>query len=330
MKSKTKKNFDRGLVIGKFYPFHRGHHYLIETALKNSNHDTIILCHTQSYSIPPEIRAGWIKEIFPDIDIRILLHDPSMDDNSPKKSEIWAKITLDFLGFSPDAVFSSESYGKPYSKFMGSTHIMVDGSRKKYPVSGTLVRQNPLLMWNYLDPPVKAYFAKRIAIVGAESTGTTTLAQDLAKHYKTVWVPEYGRTYYEGKMFSQSSQKWRSEEFVYIAQNQNELENKLAGISNKLVICDTDSLATVLWHKRYLGFMSINLEPLIQPKDLYILTDIDIPFVQDGTRDGEKIRSWMHQLFIKELTRRKQKYIIISGSKQYRLKKAIDEIEKIL
>jgi HTH-type transcriptional regulator, transcriptional repressor of NAD biosynthesis genes len=324
-------HYKTGLVIGKFYPLHKGHQYLIETAMKSVDKLTIIVCHTASYSISPEIRAGWIKQLYKDTDVRIFRHDPELDSSSVSMSKIWAHVTLNFLEFTPEVVFTSERYGKPYSEYLGCDHVLVDLPRKTYPISGTEVRSNPYKNWDYLDEPVRAYFSKRIVILGAESTGTTTLAVDLAKHYKTVWVPEYGRMYYEGRMYSQEKETWKTNEFIHIQEQQNAMEEQLAGKCSKILICDTDALATVLWHERYVGSTPPELERelMCDKHALYIVTDTDIPFVQDGTRDGEHIRQAMHKRFIQELKFRHLNFMVVSGSPTERVKKAIERIEKL-
>ena len=325
------KKYKRGLIVGKFYPFHKGHRYLIEFALKRVNCLTVIVCQTERYKIPAHIRANWIKEIFPQIEVKILEHDPSLDSTSTRISKKWAELTINFLGYNPNVVFSSEKYGEAYAKYMGSQHIMVDNKRKTVSVSATKIRKNLSKYWDFLENPAKAYFAKRIVILGAESTGTTTLAQNLAKHYKTTWVPEYGRIYYEGKMYSQNPTTWKTTEFLHIANIQNKMEEILAEQCSQLLICDTDSLATTIWHQRYIGHKAKELDKLVNTDhySLYILTGTDIPFKQDGTRDGEHLREWMHQLFVNELRKRKLKFIIVKGNKKERLSQAIKEIDKI-
>ena len=113
--------------------------------------------------------------------------------------------------------------------------------------------------WEHLEPCVRAHFARRVSVVGAESTGTTTLARDLAEHYQTVWVPEYGREYCENLQSAGLdlwTYQWRSPEFTEIARKQQELEDALARQANRILICDTDVLATGIWHERYLGSVS--------------------------------------------------------------------------
>ncbi len=326
------KKFNIGLVIGKFYPFHLGHQYLIQTALNESKKVVVIICQTDRYQIPVKLRAKWIKNTFPKVKIKIFHHSKSMDSDSPKVSKIWAKATTDFLGYAPDAVFSSEKYGNPYAAHMGSVHRLVDLNRKHIPISATKIRSDLNKYWDYLSSEAKAYYALHIVCVGAESTGTTTLTKDLAHHFQTSWVPEYGRTYYEGKMTSPYLNTWTTNEFVHIAKMQNQMEEELAKQANKILVCDTNSFATQVWHERYVGFMSSEVSKVAKKTraDLYILTNTDIPFVQDGTRDGEHQRQNMHNRFLEELKKQNLKYIVVSGSKKKRLDTAITEINKLL
>ncbi len=325
------KKYKTGLVIGKFYPFHKGHEYLIQTALSNADKVTVIICQTNSYKIPVKIRASWIKKTFPQVNLKIFKHGEELDSDSPTISQTWAKITVEFLGFVPDAVFSSEEYGAPYAKYMGSQHVLVDLARQHIPISATKIRSDVNKYWDYLSDEAKGYYAKHIVVLGAESTGTTTLAKELAKHFQTPWVPEYGRTYCEGKMTGKNINHWQTSEFVHIASIQNKMENKLAKLANKVLICDTNSFATELWHERYMNFLSKKIKKISSKvkADLYILTNTDIPFVQDGTRDGEYIRHCMHHRFEEILKDRKLKYIVVSGSREKRLKDSIKAISKI-
>lgn len=327
-----KKKYKTGLVIGKFYPFHKGHEYLIQTALNSVEELTVIVCQTDRYKIPAGIRAGWIRNTFPKVNIRIFRHDASLDSDSTDISEKWAKLTVGFLGFIPEVVFSSENYGGPYANFMGSKHVLVDQKRIKFPVSGTAVRQDIYKNWEFLPEETKKYFSSKVVVIGAESTGTTTLARDLAKYYQTVWVPEYGRYYYEGKMFSKKSDNWNTDEFVHIAKMQNKFENGLIKQSDKILICDTDAFATTVWHERYVGHKSDLVDKVVKKEKplLYIVTGTEIPFVQDGTRDGEQIRQWMHERFLEKLNSSKLNYLVVHGSPDERVLKSVKEINRLL
>lgn len=315
----------RGLVVGKFYPFHSGHAYLIETAAKQSDQLTVLVCDRSDQVFSGEERARWIKEFFPTVEVRVM-RDIFDDDNS----ERWAKYTKAFLGYRPDLVFTSEDYGDAYAKYLGATHVLVNRARNIVPISGTLVRQNPFEHWQFLSAAVRSRLARRVALVGAESTGTTTMAKALATHFSTVWVPEFGRFYSEGKWPSKTA--WKTEEFIFIAEEQNRIEDYYARLANKLLICDTNAWATRLWHERYIGTLDRGVEARSKGRqyDLVLLTDCDIPFVQDGLRDGEHIRVSMHKRFQTVLEQEGIPYILLSGSHEKRLKEAVSACEKLL
>lgn len=320
----------RGLVIGKFYPPHRGHKFLIESALAEVDELDVLICVRPDQTISGELRCRWLQEIHPTARVRAI-EDPGRDDDS----QFWAEYTLRVLGRAPDLVFTSEDYGESYARFLGCRHVMVDKERKQFTTSGSAVRLEPLRHWEYLEPCVRAHYAKRVSVVGAESTGTTTLARDLAEHYHTVCVREYGREYCE-KLQSAGvdlwTYEWRSEEFVDIACRQQELEDVLARDANRVLICDTDVLATGIWHERYMGARSPEVDKISAPlrHDLYLLTDCDIPFVQDGLREGEALRQWMTRRFEEELTQRKVPWVKVGGSRERRLEQAAVEVDKLL
>jgi HTH-type transcriptional regulator, transcriptional repressor of NAD biosynthesis genes len=170
----------------------------------------------------------------------------------------------------------------------------------------------------------------RVVIVGAESTGKTTLAVALAEHYQTTWVPEFGRLYTEARR--PSGELWHSDEFTFIATEQVRMEDALERIANRVLICDTDAFATAIWHERYLGVPSADVLALAASRryDLYVLTDVDTPFVPDDIRDGESIREWMHKRFRDDLSRMGVPVLFVSGPHEQRLAAAIARIDTLL
>lgn len=322
----TGENMKRGLVVGKFYPFHQGHNYLINQAKKQVDRLTVLVCYRCTETIDVNLRAQWIQEEHPDIQVLIIFD--IMDDEN---SKAWAEYTKKILGYVPDVVFSSEDYGEPYAYHLGCQHVLVDRERNTFPVCGTNVREKPLSNWEFLTPAVRGYYAKRVCVLGAESTGTTTMAQSLAEHYKTEWAFEFGRAYWEGKMATKNSE-WRTEDFIFIAQEQNRLEDYLAKYCNKILLCDTNSLVTSLWHERYLGIISKEVEAVSEnyKYDFYFLTGNEISFIQDGTRDGEHIRNRMHDRFKEELTTKGIDFVELTGSHNQRIKSAIKVCDQLL
>ena len=319
----------RGLVIGKFHPPHLGHKFLIETALAQVDHLDVLVCARPGQIIPGKLRAGWLQQIHPQAGV-LVIDDPGEDDNS----QFWARYVVQILGRAPEVVFTSEDYGEALAWYLGCRHVMVDRGRVRVPISARAICEAPLRCWEYLEPCVRAYFVKRVCVVEAESTGKTTLARDLAENYHTVWVPEYGREYCE-KLQSAGvdlwKYQWRSEEFSEIAGTQQEIEDGMAGMANRVLICDTDVLSTGIWHERYMGGPSAQVDAIAgsRPHDLYLLTSCDIAFRQDGMRDGETIRQWMTGRFEQALAGRFA-WTKISGGREQRLASAVRAVDKLL
>ena len=155
--------YKTGVIVGKFYPPHKGHHYLINTGLKNCHELTVIVCTREDQSIPGTLRADWIREVHPKA--KVILADDSIPENQDPEdySKAWAEYTLKLLGFVPDVAFTSEEYGERWARYMGCEHFLVDIKRETIPCSGTMIRAKPLKYLNYLEPCVKEYFQKKYA-----------------------------------------------------------------------------------------------------------------------------------------------------------------------
>lgn len=202
----------------------------------------------------------------------------------------------------------------------------VDRARLQVPCSARFIREDPYTNWEFIAPPARAWYAKRACLLGAESTGTTTLAIALAEHYRTVWVPEYGREYSETK-----SGEWTTPEFIHVGAVQKEREDRAARDLNRVLICDTNAFATTLWHRRYVGFVddAVRTAGDASRCDLYLLTGDEIPFVQDGWRDGEHLRHDMHRWFEEALRDQPVPWLLLRGSHEERMQIATRAIGRI-
>jgi HTH-type transcriptional repressor of NAD biosynthesis genes len=319
-----------GFTVGKFYPPHRGHKHLIDTARSQVDRMIVMLCHHPCQKIPGELRRDWLREIHPDCEIHLVQDE--LDDDSQQ----WAAFTLKHLGFAPDIVFSSENYGPRFAELMGSRHIMIDKPRTTVPISATRIRSSPLEYLDYLEPCVRAYFVKRVVMIGAESTGKTTLAQILAQKYQTNWVAEYGREHWERKIaglpITGQLPDWTPDEFVHIATEQQCRENLAARTANRVLFCDTNAFITGTWFERYQGTRNEAVDEIGRhdKADLYLLTEPDFPFVQDGVRDGQAIRGWMQQRFVDQLEGSATPWFRLGGPIEQRVAIASDPVDRLL
>jgi HTH-type transcriptional repressor of NAD biosynthesis genes len=353
------EQFKHGLVIGKFYPPHAGHEYLIRTASDYCGIVTVVAMASSVESIPLALRVEWLKEIFKDrlnVTIVGVMDDEPIDYHS---DAVWSAhvahmqrgldeanaLRARSQATTVDAVFTSEQYGNELAVRFNAAHVCLDQSRALYPVSGTAIRRQPADYWDLLAPCVRAFLCQRVVIVGAESTGKTTLAAALVARLRqrggvwarTQWAAEYGREYTANKFAVAQALagaqrmpipkveelRWHSAEFEAIANAQIQLEHRSASSSSPILVCDTDAFATEIWHRRYVGSISSAVAALSQSMPIrlgYILTRWrDIDFEQDGLRDGEHIRSWMHDEFVNRLNSMSVPWLLTAGSIENRV-----------
>ena len=172
----------------------------------------------------------------------------------------------------------------------------------------------------------------KVVLFGPESTGKTTLAKQLAKHYQTQWVPEYAREYLQRK-WDEEQKICELEDLVPIAQGQIQLENELTKKANRVLICDTDILETKIYSEAYFdGYCDPELEKyaLQNQYDLYFLTDIDVPWIKDDLRDRPNQREQMFNLFKTNLEKYRRSFVILTGKEVQRFKYAVSHIDKLL
>lgn len=166
-----------------------------------------------------------------------------------------------------------------------------------------------------------------MAIVGPECTGKTDLAQFLAHHYQTNWVPEYARNYID-----QLNRPYDQSDLVTIARGQLLLEDQLALRANKLLFCDTNLMVIKIWSEFKYGDCPIEIiEKMIARKyDLHMLTNIDIPWADDPQREHPDKRDLLYETYKAQLIKNDINFVEIKGLDEARKKAAIEAVDKIL
>ena len=164
----------------------------------------------------------------------------------------------------------------------------------------------------------------KIALFGPESTGKTTLANQLATHFKTTWAPEYAREYLQQK-WNEKQEICSPEDLLPIAYGQIQLENQALEFANTFLFCDTCLLVTKVFSELYYGFCDPILDKAAKKNqyDLFILTDIDVPWKSDDLRDKPNEREATFEQFKKALIDFKKPFIVLKGNEQERLDQSI-------
>jgi NadR type nicotinamide-nucleotide adenylyltransferase len=168
---------------------------------------------------------------------------------------------------------------------------------------------------------------RKIAVIGAESTGKTWLCESLAKHYATVWVPEYARDYFHDS----DIYNFTMEDLVKIAEKQIALEEELFLKAKDFLFCDTTLITLKMWAE--LDFQ--RTPPIIEdnlPKikyDHYFITNNEMPWVKDPLRQNKHSRDLLMEMNITEVKKLGMSYSIISGKDDERLKNAIQILESL-
>ncbi|MCA1950094.1 adenylyltransferase/cytidyltransferase family protein [Gracilinema caldarium] len=154
--------YKTGLTVGKFAPLHRGHQHLIETALAETEHLIVVVYQAKSVTpIPLEVRAGWIRTLYPQAEVLEAPDAPEISGNSPEIRKIHEEFLRSFMaGRKIDVFFSSEAYGDWAAKVLHCDHRVVDRERIRVPISATDIRANREAYSHFLDPIVLADLEK--------------------------------------------------------------------------------------------------------------------------------------------------------------------------
>ena len=326
-----------GLVVGKFWPPHRGHQRLLETAAAQVHELAVLVyAHPDAADFPAAVRAEWLRALYrgdeaadgPRIGLtplRIFALSAEADGVPPDAAEdathrAFVRQWLARQGISVDVVFSSEADGPGFAEHLGAAHVAVDVARAPVPVSGTQVRNDPAAFAPFLHPLVAAQYGAvppaavpRVVLLGAESSGKTTLCAALAAACGTAWVPEYGRTLHE-----QKNGNLDDDDLLYIARRHIELEDEAASQAKGVLFCDTNAATTALYAYYYFHRCDPALRALAAVcGQRYAHTFVcapTVPFAPDGWRGPEALRSFQHGMILLQLDHYGIPYTLLEGT----------------
>jgi HTH-type transcriptional regulator, transcriptional repressor of NAD biosynthesis genes len=170
---------------------------------------------------------------------------------------------------------------------------------------------------------------KRVCLLGAESTGKSTLAEALAHRFETLWNPEYGRPYTQ--LGRTPDAPWMSAEFTHIARMHCWYEDFLATLASLVLFSDTDAFTTSVFHEVYLGIPATDFPELVdRDYDLFVVCGLDVPWRHDGIREFEAQRRWMHERYLERARGSGSPWLLAEGPLDVRVEVAAEQVYRAL
>jgi NadR type nicotinamide-nucleotide adenylyltransferase len=311
-----------GLTLGKFAPLHKGHQALIEKGIAETEQFKVLIYHApEETRIPLSVRADWIRTIYPGIEVLEAWDGPTVMGDTPEIRSIQEEYILRILGDRRITHFySSEFYGDHVSKALGAIDRRIDPDRSRISVSGTAIRSDVFGTRHHVDPRVYRDLITWVVFLGAPSTGKTSLCRELSKRYETVWMPEYGREYWDTH---QQDRTLTQEQLLEIAIGHRAKEEDLVQNAKGFLFVDTDATTTRRFSQYYHGASLTELDALADAArsryDLFFLCDDDIPYDDTWDRSGEANREVLQKQIRSDLLRRGTPHVTLRGTMDQRL-----------
>jgi HTH-type transcriptional repressor of NAD biosynthesis genes len=216
--------------------------------------------------------------------------------------------------------FSGEFYGDHVSRALGAEDCRVDEARSVVPISGTAIRNDPFVNRQFIPQEVYRDMVAKVVFLGAPSTGKTSLAESLAKELNTLWMPEYGREYWDKY---HKDRRLTLEQLVEIAEGHVQREDTMALDANRFLFVDTDATTTYMFSLYYHGKAHPRLKELADNArsryDLFFLCGDDIPYDDTWDRSGHANRAVFQKKVRTDILRRRIPFIDLTGSLKARV-----------
>jgi NadR type nicotinamide-nucleotide adenylyltransferase len=175
---------------------------------------------------------------------------------------------------------------------------------------------------------------KKVVVIGPESTGKSSLCAILAEQFNSSWCPEYAREY-----LTVNGKTYQYTDLLKIAQEQLKLEDHFANElieskKNQVLFVDTDMYVMKVWCEYvFHQCHQFILQQICERKyDLYLLCDVDLPWVQDELREypDDGPRRELFQIYKDLLVNQSVPWVVIKGDYEEREKTAIEAVHKLL
>lgn len=313
-----------GLYLGKFAPLHKGHQYVLETAIEETDKVYLIIYDEPDViDVPVTVREQWINDLYPEVTTIQAWNGPE-ETGYTRAIQNAHEDYIDKL--LPDDVdithfYSSEPYGDHMSQFLGAEDRRIDPDRETVPISGTKVRNDTYGNKEYVSDRVYRDLITNVVFLGGPSTGKSTLTERLADEFDTEYMPEFGREYWEKHA---ENRRLTQDQLIDLAEEHIEREDQHLLDSKKYLFTDTNALTTATFSQYYHNEIPEKLWNLAKNThhryDIHIVCDTDIPYDNTEGRSGEANRDRLQKHTIALLEQFSIPYHVVSGTVEERVK----------
>jgi HTH-type transcriptional regulator, transcriptional repressor of NAD biosynthesis genes len=328
-----------GLIVGKFAPPHKGHQLVIDTALEACDQVIVLVYSNPDFpDMPSHARADWIRQAYRNNScLQVFVPEDSPPNDADEFTHREAvRIWLEERDFKPRIVFGSEEYIAGFASHIKAIPFVVDLERLRVPTSGTEVRKiwqtyrasRDVMLLEQLKERVSEEVliassrwrdrVHKVVLMGAESTGKSTLTEHLAQEFDEPFVLEYGRDVWQRK-----NGELEQSDYTHIAEHHRELEDAAIVKANRFLFVDTNAITTAYLGSVYEGTVPDRVIELARAAEtryhhVFLLAD-DIPFEQDGWRDGALWRARSQSIIKYDLRSRGVHFTVVSGDLESRV-----------
>jgi len=325
------KIYKRAFVLGKFLPPHKGHRALIDLAASFSQHVVVAVEEQKNEKISVSDRAQIVRSFVPyNVSVKELRgHHPQSPQESASEEDFWAhwSKTIKSIACDVDVIVSSDDYGKRLADDLGADWIRCD--RNIFPTSATKIKDNLWENFSDLVEQSQSILARRVTLLGAESTGKSTLAKNLSSVFDAALVPEYAEYHiknhpplYDKKFF----QSMIAGQTGYRA---------AFGRDKKIIIEDSSAVTTALYAHEF-GHVDLAKQILKSatesPPHLVIVSKLNgSRFAPDVHREGNEEKRHAHEKMLLEwLEKNKWNYVTVEGDWDERFQMAQEHMENFV
>lgn len=326
--TRLKKNTKVGLTLMKIAPFHIGHKFFLDTALRKVDHLIALIYDCPNLiHIPLNVRASWVRELYPQIEVIEGWDAPNQHEDTPEVKRMQEQYVAGVLkGRKITHFISSEYYGEHMSKFLNAINFIVDMDRKKLQISSTMIRNNLYQYRKFIPTIVLKDLLTKVVILGAPSEQNEKIAKEVSYRIETNYIPDITVGHFSQDISVEPAHEL---DFVSIAQKRDiqRSNDKVIHDANKSIIFSSsilmDYILSMAVNRKYDQKLHDRVKEEISHYDLVFVNSDEANMISKNY--GIESTFIINQLF-GNLVEMKIPYTLLSGNFEQKVQTIIDKV----